>query len=343
MTQLCRASKTVLRSVTERVLAARKILFWYSRTKPSQTFPEIRWVSGSTNWIRFEIWFWDDDLPIPWPQSELSSLTCSLCCNSMEVIHARDLLYFRNSCLSWAGSSTFVNLEIRLMTSLQSPDLARLSKPLLPSSPSDDRWLADIFGECQLDTLDPVSACVQSALHGQVLLDSGRNHRAEILFLTPSKRQCPFWKMVSMFDSSPTCPLVSLLLCLTLPRAKDTPKVCSGSSVFLCVAAQEPTPYNVVFLNKQEFFPAGLWDTFLDLRGAVCVKFYHSSTVWILSSDYQLFGYSKWVLQAVLIYQHSSLVNISSLSELAFIFLPLFKMTDMFSLNLFCVLCFWWS
>lgn len=137
--------------------------------------------------------------------------------------------------------------------------------------------------------------------------------------------------------------LVTLPLCLTLSRANHTPKVCSGSSVYLCVAAQEPTPYNIVFLNKQELFPAGLWDTFLDLHGAVCVKLYHSSTVWILSSDYQLFEYSKWVLQAALIYQHSSLVNISSLSELVFIFLPLFKRRGKYSLNLFCVLRFWWS
>lgn len=146
----------------------------------------------------------------------------------------------------------------------------------------------------------------------------------------------------SIYDSRPTS-LSSFPLCLTLPRAKHTPKACSGSSIFPCVAAQEPTPYNVMFLNKHEFFPAELWDTFLGLHGAVCIKLYHSGTVWILSSDYQLFEYSKWVLQAALIHQHSSLVSISSLSKLALIFLSLFKLTDMYSLNLLCLLCFWWS
>lgn len=225
------------------------------------------------------------------------------------------------------------------MTSLQFPNLASLSKSLLPSSPSDDRWLAGIFGKCHLDTVDPVSACT-----GKSCLTVGEITEQKSFSSHPPKDKVLSEKWyLCLIRARLILLFVSLPLRLTLPRAKHTPKVCSGSSVYLCVAAQEPTPYNIVFLNKQELFPAGLWDTFLDLHGAVCVKLYHSSTVWILSSDYQLFEYSKWVLQAALIYQHSSLVNISSLSELAFIFLPLFKRRGKYSLNLFCVLCFWWS
>lgn len=106
--------------------------------------------------------------------------------------------------------------------------------------------------------------------------------------------------------------LSSLSLCLTLPRAKLTLKACSN---FACVADQEPAPSKALFLNKQELSPVGLWDTFLGLHGAGCIKLYHSSTVWILSSDYQLFEYSKWVLPSALIHHHSSLVSVSSLSE----------------------------
>lgn len=51
----------------------------------------------------------------------------------------------------------------------------------------------------------------QGKLHGQELLKSGRNCKAETLFLTPSQRQHPFWKMVSMLDSCPTHPLIYLL------------------------------------------------------------------------------------------------------------------------------------
>lgn len=61
---------------------------------------------------------------------------------------------FRNSCVHLVGSPTFVNLEVRFMTGLQFPDLMRLSKPLLPSSPSDDRRLTGISGKHQLDILD---------------------------------------------------------------------------------------------------------------------------------------------------------------------------------------------
>lgn len=47
--------------------------------------------------------------------------------------------FFRNLCISLAGSSTSTKLEIRFMTGLQFSDLARSSKPLFPPSPSDDR------------------------------------------------------------------------------------------------------------------------------------------------------------------------------------------------------------
>ena len=62
--------------------------------------------------------------------------------------------------------------------------------------------------------------------------------------------------------------LSSFPLCLTLCRAKHAPKACSGSSLIPCVAAQEPAPCNAVFLDEQELFPTGLWDTFEGLRGA---------------------------------------------------------------------------
>lgn len=38
--------------------------------------------------------------------------------------------------------------------------------------------------------------------HGEELIDSGRDRRAEILFLTHSHRQFPFWNMVSLLDLS---------------------------------------------------------------------------------------------------------------------------------------------
>lgn len=63
---------------------------------------------------------------------------------------------------------------------------------------------------------------------GQELLNSGRNRRAEILFLMPSQRQCPFWKMVAMFDLSPTYPPLICHLSPSVPPSlrQNTPQKC---------------------------------------------------------------------------------------------------------------------
>lgn len=171
-------------------------------------------------------------------------------------------------------------------------------------------------------------------LHGRELLESGRNRRAETLFLTLSQRQCPFWKVVFTFDSSPTClPLICLLYPTISPSlGQNTPqkRVQVPPCSYALLLKSEPHTMLCFWINNsfsQRGYETHIWV----LHGAVCMKLYHSSTVWILSSDYQLFEYSKWVLQTALIHQHSSLVSISSLSELAFIFLSLFKLTDMYA------------
>lgn len=68
------------------------------------------------------------------------------------------------------------------------------------------------------------------------------------------------------------------------------------------------------------------------MHGIICIKLYHSCTAGLLSSDYQLFEYSKWVVQAAFIHQYNSSVCIRSLRELTFLLLP----------KLLCLLHFWW-
>lgn len=166
--------------------------------------------------------------------------------------------------------------------------------------------------------------------------------RADILVLTCLQRQCPFWKLVSVFDSGQTYPLICALCPSVSPSpGQSTPQMHFQDPPSSHVLLLKSQPYTTFcFWISKSFFPEGLWDTFRGLHGTVCIKLYHSGTVWILSGDYQLFEYSKWVLPAALIHQHSSFVSISSLSEMVFNFLSLFKLTDTCPQNLLCLLCF---
>lgn len=166
--------------------------------------------------------------------------------------------------------------------------------------------------------------------------------RANILVLTCLQRQCPFWKSVSVFDSSQTYPLICALCPSVSPSpGQSTPQMHFQDPPSSHVLLLKSQPYTTFcFWISKSFFPEGLWDTFRGLHGTVCIKLYHSGTVWILSGDYQLFEYSKWVLPAALIHQHSSFASMSSLSEMVFNFLSLFKLTDTCSQNLLCLLCF---